>query len=66
MRNWYSTTTSKVEEDTRTSEKPQAHHFARKNPENTVENLHEQGRRQDQQTSVPITAHAENLEAPPM
>ena len=39
MRNWYSTTTSKAEEDT-TSEKPQVHHFARKNQENTVENLH--------------------------
>ena len=61
MRNWYSTTNSKAKEDTRTSEKPQAHHFARKNPENIVENLHGQDRRQDKQTFVPITERMQKI-----
>ena len=39
--NWYSTTTSKAEGDARASEKPQAHHLARSDPEDSVENVHE-------------------------
>ena len=53
--NWYSTATSKAEEDTTTYEKPQAHHLAKSDPENTVGNLHGQNKRKDQQTFVPIT-----------
>ena len=42
--NWYSTAASKLEEDTTTCEKSQAHHLAKSDPENTVGNLHGQNK----------------------
>ena len=60
--NCYSTTTSKAKKDTRASEKPQAYHLARSHSEDTVENLHKYDRKQDQQTSVPITECVQKIQ----